>query len=102
MPSVATFKGWSDAALDFYRELEVHNDKGWWAEHKAVYEDEVRAPFDELSELVADEFGVLRVFRPYRDTRFSKDKAPYKTRCYGVAEGEGGEAYYVELSASGL
>ena len=97
-----TFKGWSDAALDFYRQLEVHNDKGWWTEHKAVYEDEVRAPFDALSELVADEFGELRVFRPYRDTRFSKDKAPYKTRCYGVTEGEGGEAYYVEISAAGL
>jgi len=96
------FRGWSDAALDFYRELEVHNDKGWWAEHKAVYEDEVRAPFDALSELVVDEFGALRVFRPYRDTRFSKDKAPYKTRCYGVTEGEGGESYYVEISAAGL
>ena len=99
---MTTFRGWSDAALDFYRELEVHNDKGWWAEHKAVYEDEVRAPFDALSELVVDEFGALRVFRPYRDTRFSKDKAPYKTRCYGVTEGEGGESYYVEISATGL
>jgi len=99
---VTTFRGWSDAALDFYRQLEVHNDKGWWAEHKAVYEDEVRAPFDALSEQVAAEFGELRVFRPYRDTRFSKDKAPYKTRCYGVTEGEGGETYYVEISAAGL
>lgn len=102
MPLVATFKGWSDAAIDFYRELELNNDKVWWNDHKTVYEDEVRAPFDALSEQVADEFGELRVFRPYRDTRFSKDKSPYKTRCYGVAEGEGGQAYYVQLSAEGL
>jgi len=42
------------------------------------------------------------VFRPNRDVRFSKDKSPYKTRCYAVAEGEGGESYYVEVSAKGL
>jgi uncharacterized protein (TIGR02453 family) len=42
------------------------------------------------------------VFRPNRDVRFSKDKSPYKTRCYAVTEGEGGESYYVEISAAGL
>jgi len=51
---------------------------------------------------VADEFGPLKVFRPNRDVRFSKDKSPYKTRCYGVAEGEGGAGYYVGISAEGL
>jgi uncharacterized protein (TIGR02453 family) len=51
---------------------------------------------------VAEEFGPLRVFRPNRDVRFSKDKTPYKTRCYAVTEGEGGEAYYVEIAANGL
>jgi uncharacterized protein (TIGR02453 family) len=99
---VTDFRGWSDAALDFYRRLEVENTKAFWSAHKAVYEAEVRAPFDALSDLVADEFGPLRVFRPYRDVRFSKDKSPYKTRCYGVTEGEGGESYYVEISADGL
>jgi uncharacterized protein (TIGR02453 family) len=96
------FRGWSDAALDFYERLEADNNKAFWTANKATYEDQVRAPFDALSDLVAGEFGPLRVFRPYRDVRFSKDKSPYKTRCYGVAEGEGGEAYYVELSAHGL
>lgn len=51
---------------------------------------------------MAEEFGPLRVFRPNRDVRFSKDKSPYKTRCYAVTEGDGGEAYYVEISAQGL
>ncbi len=96
------FQGWSDAALDFYERLEADNTKAFWTAHKAVYEDEVRAPFEAFGALIAEEFGPLRVFRPYRDVRFSKDKSPYKTRCYGVAEGEGGEAYYVELSAHGL
>ena len=88
--------------LDFYRRLEVENTRAFWLEHKAVYDDEVRAPFDALSALVEDEFGPIKVFRPNRDVRFSKDKTPYKTRCYGVTEDEGGSSYYVGISAEGL
>ena len=99
---MARFRGWSDKALDFYRGLEADNTRAYWLAHKPVYDDEVRAPFEALSELVADEFGPLHVFRPNRDIRFSRDKSPYKTRCYGVAEGEGGESWYVELSSQGL
>ena len=97
-----TFRGWSPAAFDFYRELEADNTRAWWLAHKATYDVEVRAPFDALSEQVADEFGPLHVFRPNRDTRFSKDKTPYKTQCYAIAEGEGGERYYVGISTRGL
>ena len=99
---MADFRGWPESALDFYRELEANNDRAFWSAHKDVYERDVKAPFEALSELVAEEFGPLRVFRPNRDVRFSKDKSPYKTRCYAVTEGEGGEAYYVEISAQGL
>ncbi|HEX2047527.1 MAG TPA: DUF2461 domain-containing protein [Acidimicrobiales bacterium] len=98
----ATFRGWPDSALDFYRELVLSNNREFWTAHKAIYERDVKAPFEALSELVAEEFGPLHVFRPYRDVRFSKDKSPYKTRCYAVTEGEGGESYYVEISAQGL
>ncbi len=97
-----SFRGWSDSALAFYRELGVDNTRTFWLAHKDIYDHEVRAPFVALSELVADEFGELRVFRPNRDVRFSKDTSPYKTRCYAVTEGAGGEAFYVELSANGL
>ena len=97
-----TFRGWPTAALDFFRDLEQENNRAFWTAHKDVYERDVRAPFDALSELVAEEFGPLRVYRPYRDVRFSKDKSPYKTRAYASTEGEGGESYYVEVSAKGL
>ncbi|MGI8807747.1 MAG: DUF2461 domain-containing protein [Acidimicrobiales bacterium] len=99
---MATFGGWPDTALDFYRDLERENNRVFWTAQKDVYERHVKAPFTALSEIVANEFGPLRVFRPNRDVRFSKDKAPYKTRCYAVTEGEGGEAYYAEISAKGL
>lgn len=96
------FRGWPPASLDFYRDLEQNNTRSFWQAHREVYERDVKAPFLALGELVADEFGPLHVFRPNRDVRFSKDKSPYKTRCYAVTEGEGGEAYYVELSTRGL
>jgi uncharacterized protein (TIGR02453 family) len=97
-----TFRGWSAEVFEFYERLEDDNSRAFWTANRSTYDDEVRAPFDALAEVVADEFGPLKVFRPNRDIRFSKDKSPYKTRCYGVAEGEGGESYYVEISARGL
>ena len=97
-----TFRGWSAVVFDFYEQLEADNTRAFWTEHRATYDHEVRAPFDALGEAVADEFGPLKVFRPNRDVRFSKDKSPYKTRCYGVTEGEGAESFYVEVSARGL
>ena len=99
---MASFRGWPEAALEFYRDLERENNRAFWLAHKDTYDRDVKAPFEALSDLVADEFGPLRVFRPNRDVRFSKDKSPYKTRCYAVTEGEGGESYYVEVSANGL
>jgi uncharacterized protein (TIGR02453 family) len=96
------FRGWPDTALDFYRGIEADNTKAYWTEHKATYEADVKAPFEALSDQVADEFGPLKLTRPYRDIRFSKDKSPYKTRGYATGEGEGGERYYVAISAAGL
>ncbi|MPY91651.1 MAG: TIGR02453 family protein [Acidimicrobiia bacterium] len=100
--SGAAFSGWPSEALAFYEGLEADNSKAYWTANKATYEEAVRAPMDALSAAVADEFGELVVFRPYRDVRFSKDKTPYKTAIGAVTEGEGGEVYYVEFSAAGL
>lgn len=91
------FKGWPVEAVEFYEGLEADNTKGYWQEHASVYERCVRAPMDELLAELAPEFGAGRVFRPYRDVRFSKDKSPYKLNC--AAELPAG---YVSLSADGL
>ena len=97
-----TFTGWPDAALDFFVGLEADNSKAYWIAHKPIYDECVKAPFAELSALVEKKFGPLHVFRPNRDTRFSKDKTPYKTAAAAVTESEGGAAYYVQISATGL
>ncbi len=92
-----TFTGWPDGALDFYDGLEADNSKAYWLDHKAVYERDVKAPMEALLAELAPEFGDTRLFRPYRDTRFSRDKSPYKT-AIAARVGDG----YVQLSAGGL
>ncbi|MGH3120300.1 MAG: DUF2461 domain-containing protein [Streptosporangiaceae bacterium] len=91
------FEGWPEEALEFYEGLAADNSKAYWTEHKAVYEDKVLRPMTELVEELAAEFGEAKIFRPYRDVRFSPDKSPYKTHI-GAVIGTG----YVQLSGEGL
>jgi uncharacterized protein (TIGR02453 family) len=102
MATATGFRGWPADALAFYRELAADNTKGWWHANKARYDEHVKEPLLLLAEEVRDEFGPLHVFRPHRDTRFSKDKTPYKTHAGAVTEGEGGTSYYVQFGADGL
>jgi uncharacterized protein (TIGR02453 family) len=92
------FEGWPADAVRFFEELEADNSKAWWEAHKDVYQQAVRAPMEALLADLAPEFGPGRIFRPYRDVRFSADKTPYKTSIAAVVGGGG----YVALSADEL
>lgn len=97
-----TFEGFPVAALDFYDDLELDNTKSFWEANKAVYAESVKAPMTALTEALGPEFGSAKIFRPYRDVRFAKDKTPYKTHqgaFVGVAPATG---WYLELSARGV
>ncbi|SDC28012.1 DUF2461 domain-containing protein [Actinokineospora iranica] len=101
------FQGFGEYAIDFYDGLVADNSKAYWDANKATYETDVRAPMQallgELEKEFGAEFGRAKVFRPFRDVRFAKDKTPYKTHCGGVIEaGRGGGAYYVEVGPAGL
>jgi uncharacterized protein (TIGR02453 family) len=91
------FSGWPEEALDFYDGLAADNSKTYWTRHRAVYDELVLGPMAELVEELGAEFGDTKIFRPYRDVRFSPDKTPYKTHI-GAMVGSG----YVQLSAHGL
>ena len=93
-----TFSGWPAEALDFYQGLEADNSKSYWTSHKAVYEEQVLRPMTELVEQLAAELGEPKIFRPYRDIRFSADKTPYKTHIGATV----GPHSYVQFSADGL
>ncbi len=96
------FEGFPVAALDFYDDLELDNTRSFWAAHKDVYERAVRAPMLALVAALAEEFGSGKVFRPYRDVRFSKDKTPYKDHQGGFVPSGPGAGWYVEVGAPGV
>ncbi len=95
------FDGFPEQALVFYEGLEADNSKAYWTDHKATYDTCVRAPMEALLARLEPEFGPAKLFRPYRDVRFSKDKTPYKTAVAAAVEGGDG-TLYIQLSADGL
>ena len=94
-----TFEGISFAALDFYEDLEADNSKSFWTAHRHIYDEQVKAPLQELAAELGQEFGAAKFFRPFRDVRFAKDKTPYKTH-QGVYFAE--SRRYLQVSAAGL
>jgi uncharacterized protein (TIGR02453 family) len=95
---VVAFRGWKAEALEFFEGLEVENTKAYWQRNRHVYDDLVRAPMEALLAELESDWGEGRIFRPYRDVRFSRDKSPYKT-AIGARIGDGG---YVQLDSRGL
>ena len=80
------------ALFDFLRELKANNDRDWFKANKARYERELKGPalrfiadFEPYLKDISPHFEAVpkatggSLFRIYRDTRFSKDKTPYKT-----------------------
>lgn len=72
----------------FFRQLKKNNNRDWFQVNKSTYEEKVKAPMVELVEDLNREFAATSpdyvtepaksIYRIYRDTRFSKDKTPYK------------------------
>jgi len=91
------FRGWPAEALEFYEGLEADNSKAYWMQHKAIYDTTVLSPMQELLDELVPEWGEGRIFRPYRDVRFSADKSPYKTSMAAMLG-----AGYLQLTSKGL
>jgi uncharacterized protein (TIGR02453 family) len=83
------FVGFSREAMQFLVDLALNNERSWFQPRKAEYERLLKQPLEALCADLALEFERRGVplaadprtspFRIYRDTRFSKDKTPYKT-----------------------
>jgi uncharacterized protein (TIGR02453 family) len=102
-----TFTGFGEHAIEFYDGLLADNSKAYWEDNLAIYRTHIRQPMHELlAELTPEfgtDFGSAKVFRPYRDVRFARDKSLYKTQCGAVIEqARGAGAYYVEVGPDGL
>ena len=112
------FAGMPDEGLAFLEDLEERNTKEFFDAHRALFKEQVQAPFAALVEAAAarlrrdvPDLGTPKVFRIYRDLRFSKDKTPYKTSMSASvpsrppSEGDGpgvGTGYYVNVGPAGL
>lgn len=107
------FPGFPPEALQFFRALARHNNRDWFQPRKAIFEEQVKRPMRELVEALngamkrfAPEYATdpdKAIYRIYRDTRFSKDKTPYKdhiaasfSRGGGCPQKDGG--YYLHVS----
>lgn len=72
-------------ARSFLSELNANNDRDWFSANKARYDSRLRAPALALLDVFAAELGAgtgVKLFRPQRDIRFSKDKTPYHTHLH--------------------
>jgi uncharacterized protein (TIGR02453 family) len=110
----ARFPGFPPDAMTFFRGLERNNRREWFQARKPVYEEMVKRP---MVELIRNLTGAMMsfapdyvvdpekaIFRIYRDTRFSKDKTPYKTNIAASFRRRGlvnhaGAGFYFSISA---
>ena len=99
---MAEFNGFPEAALDFYDDLEMDNTKSFWEAHRATYDEAVAAPMKALVGELEPEFGPAKIFRPYRDVRFAKDKTPYKTHQGAFIPRGPSTGFYVQIGAAGV
>ena len=93
------FEGFPREGLAFLRGLKRHNERKWFQARKEIYEDTLRLPMQcliaSLARRMAEtapevDFNPRKsIFRIYRDTRFSKNKAPYKTNIGAVFQVRG-------------
>ena len=109
--SDAEFTGFSPELFQFLHELSENNVKTWWDKNRDRYEREVRGPAlgfiravgARLPEVSPHYVAIAKksggsMMRPFRDTRFSKDKTPYKTNVGIQFRHEGGK----DIHAPGL
>jgi uncharacterized protein (TIGR02453 family) len=89
---MARFEGFGDKDGKFFKALARNNDRGWFLAHKAEFEEGWNGPMKALLSDVREaidrsyahcELDEPKVFRIFRDVRFSKDKSPYKTHIGG-------------------
>lgn len=114
MPTRSKAKGIPASSLQFLRDLTKNNDREWFNANKSRFQVEYSgmAEFaDELLDLmnghdsIETPSGAKSLFRIYRDTRFSKDKTPYKNHFSGhfTRAGKsrrGGYYFHIEPGAS--
>jgi uncharacterized protein (TIGR02453 family) len=118
--SMADFKGFPPDFFKFFSDLEKNNNRPWFNDNKERYKASVLAPMSEFITAMSPALKKISphyradpkphggsMFRIYRDTRFSKDKTPYKTHAaahFRHAAGKDAHApgFYAHFARDGL
>ncbi|CAN5611155.1 DUF2461 domain-containing protein [soil metagenome] len=102
--SAEIFTGFGTKVIDWFRGLEKDNSKAYFDTTRDIWESEIRDPLEALLQEAATHVGGdVKLFRPNRDVRFSKDKSPYKSSTYGVVRPESSAAgLFASISANGF
>lgn len=86
MHSLKSFQGFSQEGIQFLSKLQKNNNREWFQENKALFKRELELPAQQFSAEMVNRISELlgvnvssKIFRIYRDVRFSKDKTPYNT-----------------------
>ncbi len=116
-PMQLPFPGFKPKLIQFLTQLNKNNNRDWFAKHKSRYEEDVLGPALEFVEAFAKPLHRISplflaepkkiggsVMRIYRDTRFSKDKTPYKTNVgiqfrHQMGKDVHSPGYYVHIAA---
>jgi len=98
-----SFTAFPKESLAFLRSLKRNNNREWFQDHKSIYETVLKQPLADLVESLAVDFErfapemvsspKVSMYRIYRDTRFSKDKTPYKTHVAAIFPRKGFEKH---------
>lgn len=88
----------------YLEDLGRNNTREFWSTNKHMWEQAVKAPMEALLADLSGDFPPLRLFRPQRDLRYTKDKSPYKlfTGATSDATAVGGSGYHLHIDADGL
>ncbi|WP_262496351.1 DUF2461 domain-containing protein [Chryseobacterium sp. PMSZPI] len=105
----------SSKTFDFLKKLNKNNNRDWFNENKNLYTESQQNVVSFLDELIKEMSGFdeelakldskKALFRIYRDTRFSKDKSPYKTNfgaSLGMGKGNQKGGYYLHMEPGNL
>ena len=110
-----SFSAFPKEGLQFLRLLKRNNNREWFHQHKSIYESQIKTPIHNLIETLGRDFQnfapelvaspKVSAYRIHRDTRFAKDKSPYKTHIAAVFPHAGlgkheGAALYLHIDPS--
>ena len=115
MPTTTNRASFGPELFSFLRDLRANNDRDWFAANRDRYDDQLLEPALAFIDAFASRLAKISphfradarpsggsLFRIYRDTRFSKDRTPYKTNVgihfrYELAKDAHTPGYYLHL-----